>query len=437
LKRKPLERSSVPDLINRQSNSFLIRLDMLDIFMARYGEMRDLCRGASAELEAGRQVRFQAQQPQQPPPRAKAAAAAGSSGGGADVDAAAVEALTTMRDAIVEACVDSIAQLLASTREKDAPAHPAAGAQAAAAAAAGAGAGGGGTDSEPLSCDLQPITGNVLYCCKELMHFTHVYQQMHRLAVEIDVALPTHAPTLIDLVATLLDNLFKTLQTKAKLLDPVGKSAQAARQLNVKGHALFDAGEKDAAECLLWARRHLFLVNNLHSLHTYLHERKRELAQYTGTAATATAAATGAGVDSMRQMLRLAEAVDAKLADEQALFCDAVAAACSVTAGEMAAFASEYNAADRATKAKLLKAKFSLFNSAMDAFLAQQGEWRVSSAALREQLGAALVAKVCPRYTQFFTTYSAVGFSKKHTEEYLRFPPADVDRALRYFFGKS
>lgn len=73
----------------------------------------------------------------------------------------------------------------------------------------------------------------------------------------------------------------------------------------------------------------------------------------------------------------------------------------------------------------------------MDALLAQQGEWRVSSSGLREHMSAQLTEAILPVYTEFYNTYAAVKFSKKHMNEYLRFPPAQVERNLKTFFGRS
>ena len=77
------------------------------------------------------------------------------------------------------------------------------------------------------------------------------------------------------------------------------------------------------------------------------------------------------------------------------------------------------------------------FNTGMDALLAQQGEWRVASAGLRERLSQQLVSSVLPVYTQFYSTYSVVKFSKKHMEEYLKYPPNVVERHLAGFFGRA
>ena len=73
----------------------------------------------------------------------------------------------------------------------------------------------------------------------------------------------------------------------------------------------------------------------------------------------------------------------------------------------------------------------------MDALLAQQGEWRVSTSGLREKISIQLLETILPVYTEFFNNYSGIKFSKKHMNEYLRYPPAQVERNLRSFFGKS
>ena len=84
---------------------------------------------------------------------------------------------------------------------------------------------------------------------------------------------------------------------------------------------------------------------------------------------------------------------------------------------------------------QLLYYEIQLFASGMDALLALQGEWRASSVGLRERLAEQLCDAIYPRYTDFFDTYSEVGFSRKHMSEYLRYIPKDVERSLRSFFG--
>ena len=79
---------------------------------------------------------------------------------------------------------------------------------------------------------------------------------------------------------------------------------------------------------------------------------------------------------------------------------------------------------------------YQLFNTGIESFLAQQGEWRVSASGLRQHLSDKLLHTVLPVYTQFFSVYSTTKFSKKHSSMYLRFPPQDVERIFKTFFGK-
>lgn len=77
-----------------------------------------------------------------------------------------------------------------------------------------------------------------------------------------------------------------------------------------------------------------------------------------------------------------------------------------------------------------------LFNSGIEALESKRGEWRISSTSLRELMSAQLVEAVVPVYSEFYRTYSTVPFSKKHSEEYLRYTPQDVERSTRIVFGK-
>jgi hypothetical protein len=128
--------------------------------------------------------------------------------------------------------------------------------------------------------------------------------------------------------------------------------------------------------------------------------------------------------------------VEQKLKDEMQLFCDTCAATMGMTPADMQEFSSLY-AKNKTGNGRELKAKFTIFNTGMDALLAQQGDWRVSSAGLRAELSAGLRNAVLPTYSKFFSTYSVVKFSKKHMTEYLRFKPADVEGKLNAFFGRA
>lgn len=125
-----------------------------------------------------------------------------------------------------------------------------------------------------------------------------------------------------------------------------------------------------------------------------------------------------------------------RLKTEQEMFCETIALALGLSAQDMMEFQHAYDK-DKANQSRLLKAKFSMFNTGMDAFLAQQGEWRVSSAALRDVLAQQLTQRILSTYATFFATYSAIKFSKKHMNEYLKYTPAQLELHLRSFFGRS
>lgn len=77
------------------------------------------------------------------------------------------------------------------------------------------------------------------------------------------------------------------------------------------------------------------------------------------------------------------------------------------------------------------------FNTGMDALLAQQGEWRVASAGLRDRLSSMMTSRIGEVYASFFASYSIVKFSKKHMDEYLKYPPTVAERHLANFFGRA
>lgn len=78
----------------------------------------------------------------------------------------------------------------------------------------------------------------------------------------------------------------------------------------MKGHALFESGEKDGDDYLQWARRHLFLSNNLFSLNVYLQEKKVDLKAYASSGSDGVGAGSGLGIESLRMLLQLADTVE-------------------------------------------------------------------------------------------------------------------------------
>lgn len=239
------------------------------------------------------------------------------------------------------------------------------------------------------------------------------------------------------MVATLLGNLFKTLLKKSKLFDPIGKE-KTSRSIDIKKHALFETNEKDGEDYLKWAKKHLFLINNLYSLYIYLKEKKKDLKLYSASGDNGgTTDGTGVGVDSLKMLLQLYDTVEKRLFSELDFFYEIILGCLTFTEKEMKIFFENYENSSKIEKLKLLKSKFSLFNSGMDAFLNCQGEWRISSSQLREKLTEELLEKIYIIYENFYNDYSNINFSKKHMSDYLRFPPKDVRRSIQNFFGKN
>jgi hypothetical protein len=90
---------------------------------------------------------------------------------------------------------------------------------------------------------------------------------------------------------------------------------------------------------------------------------------------------------------------------------------------------------DAASKNKVLKAKFSCFNSGLDALISKRGEWRLANNAdLRQSLNEQLKHTIVSPFSLFFSENCRVQFSKKHAQQYLRFPPSEVDRLLAQYF---
>eukprot|EP01035_Chromulina_nebulosa_P026238 gene26238-34327_t len=190
----------------------------------------------------------------------------------------------------------------------------------------------------------------------------------------------------------------------------------------MNAHGMHEMEDKVAEDFILSARKHLFMANNLFAmfiLNTVL---------VTGTASKPV-------INKAKQIIIIVDRIESRLKQEQVAFCDRIAAVMGLTATEMAEFKGILEK-DKSGHGRALKAKFTLFNTGMEALLAQQGEWRVSSS-LREHMSAQLLEAILPVYTEFFNTYASVKFSKKHMNEYLRFQPAQVERNLKTFFGRS
>jgi exocyst complex component 7 len=82
-----------------------------------------------------------------------------------------------------------------------------------------------------------------------------------------------------------------------------------------------------------------------------------------------------------------------------------------------------------------IKSRFTAFNDGLDAVYQNQKLLAVPDMALRQQLRQEAKDTVMAPYTAFFTRFSEVQFSKKHMEQYLRFPPRTVSTMIDELFS--
>ena len=370
------------NIVLKQINTFLIRLDAFDILMKKYDELQD----------------------QYKPDNQK--------------ETVASIALTKIRDSLLESCAESVGILTktisydgnVSYISKDKKSN----------------------EEDDWICDLHPVTGNVLHCCKQIAKFA-IYKQVLSLAVTVDISTPLPLPDQSEFINIMLEKLLLGIQLMASKFsnNKSGNDGPITRELHVKTHKLYEAGGKEAEDLLSSSRKHLFMINNAYSMLTYIREKKKEITQMN----TASHASNTKPNIHDQKLLIFLETLETKFTDEKSNFCDKVSCVMGMNTEDMEDFNDRY-IKDKAGQYRLLKAKFSMFNSGMDAFLAQQGEWRVSSASLREHLGELLVDSIYPIYLEFFSTYSIIPFSKKHMSGYLKYQPKIIEDKLKHFFGK-
>jgi len=314
--------------------------------------------------------------------------------------------------------------------------------------------------NDSSACDLHPAAGNIMYCCSEMREYSASYRRMRELLGSffpgsesskfgqsdiptIDVScVPADTETF---VIRVLDTLLGALEDRAAMWDQKDKGSMK-RSLASTNHNLYDAEDKCAEDIILGARKHLFMCNNLLSVSNHVKEMMKEVEPSTSSKNQSSKLMPGSsksGMGSVKGSVKVRHKlspfslmVDAKLEEAQVEFCELVAVALALDEESMTDFESQFQK-NKGEQNRLLKLKFSVFNTGMDAFLAQQGDWRISNALLRDKLSARLVTRVQPPYAAFYAKYSVIKFSKKHTNEYLKYPPAVTERHLGGFFGRA
>ena len=368
------------NIILKQINTFLIRLDALDILTKKYDELQDLYKPDSQK------------------------------------ETIASIALTKIRDSLLEACVESIV-ILTNNMSYDGSISYASNDKKS-------------NEDGDWICDLHPITGNVLHCCKQMAKFK-IYKQVVSMAMAEDISTPSPLPEQTEFINIMLEKLLIGIQLMASKFSRKNiEDSLISRELHVKTHKLYEVGGKEAEELLSTARKHLFMVNNSYSILTYLREKRKELQGQMSKAVNN----SNPNIHE-HKLLHFLETIETKFSEEKTNFCEKVNVVLGMDEEDMKEFNNRY-IKDKPGQYRLLKAKFSMFNSGMDALLAQQGEWRVSSSDLRQHLGELLLETVVPPYLEFFTTYSVIPFSKKHMSGYLKYQPNIIEDKLKTYFGK-
>lgn len=393
-----------PHLVLRQSNSFLIRMDIFVILTNCYDDLRDLCRSDNK------------------------------------ADTVASEKVVSLRKICIEGCIESINHLLV--------------------AANNCGLTNKSIANNDLSSDLHPTTGNIIYCCKHMTRFTAAYNALSNLSNELGETLensfPSEAPSLSDFVHNLITNTLSNIDKSSEIFDVKNEkgvksvevgAAVRKRTININKHALYDANDtnKEAVEHVSGCRKYLFLVNNLFCIYIYLREKKKEIRGSVGVNKERSNSTNSnsnqmlTGINDPHIVEELIAHVEGLLSKSQVSFAESVAKSVSMSNSDSIEFIALYkeNKSNTAHVYRLLKAKFSIFNSGIDALLAQKGEWRISATGLRDLITNQLVDAIVPSYTEFHKKYSTIQFSKKHMAEYIKYSPDVIEKLLLSFFGAA
>lgn len=231
-----------------------------------------------------------------------------------------------------------------------------------------------------------------------------------------------------DFIVAMLNNLVECLQANSANfagLPKIQQSATPSWYMNMGSHSLFESGEKEGIERLVYSKPKLFLINNLYSIHMYAKDRVN-------------ATAAKQDIVSTNQDARLNEffaVVEDELAKETELFIICIVKAVVLSDDDIR-FSKQFES-DKVNKAKMLKAMFSAFNGGIAALMSQKPEWRIAYADLRNDLDERIRTSVVAAYTLFYDANSKVNFSKKHMDQYVKYTPEDITNMLANYFQRK
>ena len=122
-----------------------------------------------------------------------------------------------------------------------------------------------------ISCDLHPITGNILRCCKELAKYKTSWSILWSLTKELKISLPEDMPCgFIDFLIIVLENLYNGLLETAIAMD-TDKALDSHRSIHLNVHNLHEDAEQEklAEQFILSARKYLFMANNVFAIRSF------------------------------------------------------------------------------------------------------------------------------------------------------------------------
>ena len=311
------------------------------------------------------------------------------------------------------------------------------------------------TSNAGEKCDLLPMTNDVLHCCSQLLQYGKLFvNKLNSLSREVGQDMPLEAKTHSSFLFGLLQNLKANFEERGDCisaavsamsmangtsnsgsnsiaggalsvmdhLNPMSILHNSEKKLDrdVNTHNLYESGDKEAELAIMGGCQYLFKANNFSSLYSFLLKNKNEL--YNCISAKL--------LDSY--YIQVKDSIELS----RAAFCNTITRVLGMSRDDIAILDQKYKeTTDKTTSGRLIKAKFATFNNGLEALLAQQGAWRISSAELRDEMGKQLALTVVPVYKEFYSKYSKVNFSKRHMDQYVRFTEPDVQLILGRFFG--
>eukprot|EP01041_Mallomonas_annulata_P006126 gene6126-12404_t len=187
------------------------------------------------------------------------------------------------------------------------------------------------------------------------------------------------------------------------------------------------------------AINHLFLLNNLNAIMTMLQGLIQHTNQIGDRRSIAISALSDEILDTIQKELDLFRdftvsglgmSIDADEEEDLQQAVQSLRNGGNTVRSIMGGGGGSGGSGSAAEGAKLLKAKFGYFNAALDALQQYHSNWRVASEDLRDQLRSLLLTSILPPYRKFFEMCSTTSFSKKHSDQYLRYPPSLVEKFL-------